>query len=223
MGIMRMETLELPLGEAAHTGGRIALGTHAVVLPGFARPQAAALFGAMTRVAAAAPFRQMLTPGGRAMSVANTNCGQAGWVSDRTGYRYDPLDRETGRSWPPMPDLFRDLAVKAAGIARFKGFMPDACLINRYEPGARLSLHQDRNERDFGQPVVTVSLGLSAIFLWGGLQRSDRPARVPLAHGDVVVWGGPDRLVYHGVKELPDGHHALTGRARYSLTFRRAL
>jgi DNA oxidative demethylase len=164
----------------------------------------------------------MVTPSGHRMSVAMTNCGTAGWVTDRTGYRYDSHDPETGRRWPSMPDVFADLAAQAAARAGFDGFAPDACLINRYETGARLSLHQDKDERDFSAPIVSVSLGLPAVFLFGGLRRADSPRRVPLAHGDVVVWGGPARLLYHGVLPLEAGHHPLTGGHRINLTFRRA-
>src|SRR5439155_13479333 len=157
------------------------------------------------------------------MSVAITNCGRAGWVTDRSGYRYDPIDPFTSRPWPAMPAICRSLAVRAALAAGFDGFAPDACLVNRYEPGARLSLHQDRNERDFGQPIVSVSLGLSAVFLFGGQRRNDRPRRVRLESGDVVVWGGPARLTFHGVEPLEDGDDPLTGRCRINLTFLKAL
>jgi alkylated DNA repair protein (DNA oxidative demethylase) len=156
------------------------------------------------------------------MSVAMTNCGDAGWVTDRTGYRYDRIDPDTGRTWPVMPPVFAALAATAAGAAGYAGFTPDACLINRYEPGARMSLHQDRNERDVSAPIVSVSLGLPAIFLWGGHKRAQRPARVPLIHGDVVVWGGVDRLRFHGVQSVANGTHPLTGAVRYNLTFRKA-
>ena len=157
------------------------------------------------------------------MSVAMTNCGEAGWVTDRSGYRYDAIDPLTGRPWPAMPSAFTDLACAAAATAGFSDFSPDACLVNRYEPGARLSLHQDRNERDFNAPIVSVSLGLPAVFLFGGAQRSARPRRVPLVHGDVVVWGGPARLNFHGVMPLKEGHHPLLGPCRMNLTFRKAL
>src|SRR3954452_18345586 len=140
-----------------------------------------------------------------AMSVAMTNCGEVGWITDRTGYRYDAIDPATGLPWPAMPEIFSDLAAKAAEAADFSGFHPDACLINRYVPGARLSLHQDRNERDFDQPTVSVSLGLPAIFLWGGKTRAGKVRRIPLIHGDVMVWGGPDRLTFHGVEALAEG------------------
>jgi alkylated DNA repair protein (DNA oxidative demethylase) len=194
----------------------------AMLLCGFARPAERALVAALQRVVERAPFRHMLTPVGRRMSVAMTNCGAAGWVSDLTGYRYDVDDPESGRRWPPMPDAFSDLAVQAAARAGFDGFAPDACLVNRYAPGARLSLHQDKDERDFDAPIVSVSLGLPAVFLFGGARRADTPRRVPLAHGDVVVWGGPARLRYHGVLPLEDGHHPLMGACRINLTFRKS-
>jgi alkylated DNA repair protein (DNA oxidative demethylase) len=157
------------------------------------------------------------------MSVAMTNCGDAGWLSDRSGYRYDAIDPETNRRWPAMPGVFARLAARAASAAGFDAFAPDACLINRYEPGARLTLHQDRDERDFTAPIVSASLGVPASFLWGGAARTDRPRRVRLGHGDVVVWGGPARLSFHGVDTLREAHHALTGSARLNLTFRRAV
>ncbi len=200
----------------------VALAPGAVVLVGFARPAEAAILAAIESVGAAAPFRHMLTPGGRRMSVAMTNCGDVGWVTDRTGYRYASLDPQTGRPWPPMPEPFLDLAARAAARAGFPGFVPDGCLVNRYEPSARLTLHQDRDERDFGAPIVSVSLGLPAVFLWGGERRADPQQRVDLAHGDVVVWGGPSRLRFHGVRPLLDGTHPLTGRCRLNLTLRKA-
>ncbi len=201
----------------------LALAEGAMLLGGFALPVEGALLAALGAVATQAPFRHMVTPGGFTMSVAMTNCGAAGWVTDRRGYRYDANDPESDRPWPAMPAAFAELARRAAAAAGFDGFAPDACLLNRYRPGARLTLHQDKNERDFGAPIVSVSLGLPAVFLWGGLSRSDRARRVRLAHGDVVVWGGPARLAYHGVDTLRGGDHALTGAVRYNLTFRRAL
>ena len=198
------------------------LGPGAVVLRGFALEQAAAMLAALGQIAAAAPFRRMPTPGGRFMSVAMTNCGPLGWVSDTAGYRYAASDPASGLAWPDMPDSFRALAVAASAAAGFAGFMPDACLINRYEPGARMSLHQDRDERDLAQPIVSVSLGLPAVFLFGGLKRSDPAQRVPLTHGDVVVWGGPDRLRYHGVLAVKPGQSPQAGECRFNLTFRRA-
>lgn len=194
----------------------------AVLLRGFALNQAEALIQAVKQVIAAAPLRHLVTPGGRAMSVGMTNCGALGWVSDRTGYRYDKADPLTSQPWPTMPDGFADLAIRAAAESGFKGFAPDACLINRYEPGARMSLHQDRDENDLGAPIVSVSLGLPAVFLFGGLLRSDRPSRWRLAHGDVVVWGGAARLAFHGVAPLADGEHPDLGRQRINLTFRHA-
>jgi alkylated DNA repair protein (DNA oxidative demethylase) len=194
----------------------------AVLLRGFARPIENELIAALHEIVAHAPFRHMLTPGGHQMSVAMTNCGNAGWVTDRSGYRYDGIDPASGKSWPGMPRMFRELAVRAAAEAGFGGFSPDACLINRYEPGARMSLHQDKNEHDFAAPIVSVSLGLPAIFLFGGMKRSDKPRRFRLEHGDVAVWGGPTRLAFHGVAPLADGEHALMGRQRINLTFRKA-
>jgi alkylated DNA repair protein (DNA oxidative demethylase) len=165
----------------------------------------------------------MATPGGFRMSVAMTNCGSAGWITDRKGYRYDALDPDSGLPWPALPTAFADLAVRAASAAGFDNFAPDACLLNRYAPGARMSLHQDRNERDWGKPIVSISLGLPAKFLFGGPKRSDRPQRVELHHGDMVVWGGPARLNFHGVAPLADGLHPVLGRERINLTLRQAL
>lgn len=217
------ETLPLPLEFAAETSRNVALDPGAMLLGGFARAQDTALLAQLAEIAEISPFRQMVTPSGWKMSVAMTNCGKAGWVTDRTGYRYDPIDRQTGQPWPTMPDSFAQLATDAAAQAGFPDFVPDACLINRYEPGARLSLHQDKDERDFEQPIVSVSLGLPAIFLWGGQKRTERPRRIALAHGDIVVWGGPARMNYHGVHELAAGEHLLTGAVRYNITFRKAL
>ena len=194
----------------------------AVLLRGFVGADEAELVAALRGIVAAAPFRRMFTPGGHQMSVAMTNCGNAGWVTDRTGYRYDGADPQSGKPWPAMPSSFQALAAQAAAEAGFAGFAPDACLINRYESGARMSLHQDRDEHDFGAPIVSVSLGLPAIFLFGGLQRADKTQRYRLQHGDVVVWGGPARLAFHGVAPLAEGEHALMGRQRINLTFRKA-
>jgi DNA oxidative demethylase len=198
------------------------LGDGAAVLREFALPEQTALLTALQDVAAAAPFRHMITPGGYSMSVAMTNSGPLGWVSDKSGYRYDALDPLTQRPWPPMPESFLRLAADAAAAVGFANFVPDACLINRYEPGAKLSLHQDRDERDFDQPIVSVSLGIPAIFLFGGLKRADKTARVTVTHGDVVVWGGPARLRYHGVLPLKEDQHPLLGRQRINLTLRKA-
>jgi DNA oxidative demethylase len=194
----------------------------AVLLRAFARPIERELIAALRDIAAQAPFRHMVTPGGHQMSVAMTNCGKAGWVTDRSGYRYDAIDPESGKPWPAMPAALWDLAGRAAAEAGFGGFSPDACLINRYEPGARMSLHQDKDERDFENPIVSVSLGLPAIFLFGGPKRADKPQRYRLEHGDIVVWGGPSRLFFHGVAPLADGEHNLLGRQRINLTFRKA-
>lgn len=201
---------------------RLQLGTDAWLLQAFAAPWADELMRAIDDVLQRAPLRHMSTARGWRMSVATSNCGALGWLSDARGYRYDAIDPETGLHWPPLPAVFSTLASRAAAAAGFEAFAPDACLINRYAPGARLSLHQDRNERDFGQPIVSVSLGLPATFLWGGAARSDRPRRLQLVDGDVVVWGGASRLTFHGVDTLADGHHPRTGAARFNLTMRRA-
>jgi DNA oxidative demethylase len=193
------------------------------VLPAFAAAEAAALCAEITTLLLASPWRHMQTPGGQRMSVAMSNCGRTGWVSDRAGYRYQSIDPCSGRPWPAMPARWQELAARAAARAGFARFAPDACLINRYEPGARLSLHQDRNERDLSAPVVSVSLGLPAVFLFGGMRREDPVQRMPLFHGDVVVWGGAQRLAFHGVQPLADGRHPEFGRCRVNLTFRRAL
>ena len=194
----------------------------AFVLRGIALDHEEALMGAIEGVVAAAPWRHMTTPGGHRMSVAMTNCGAFGWVSDRRGYRYDSVDPDSGRSWPPLPSSFLQLALQAAAEAGYQSFVPDACLMNRYEPGSRLTLHQDRNERDFTAPIVSVSLGLPAVFLFGGDERAERTKRVRLFHGDVVVWGGRSRLAFHGVAPLKEGEHNVTGRARINLTLRQA-
>jgi len=193
----------------------------AVLLRGFVGADEAELIAAVRDIVAAAPLRQMFTPGGHQMSVAMTNCGNAGWVTDRSGYRYDADDPETGKPWPAMPPLLRDLADRAADRAGFAAFAPDVCLINRYVPGAKMSLHQDKDELDFGAPIVSVSLGLPAIFMFGGLKRSDKPQRFRLEHGDIAVWGGPSRLFFHGVAPLADGEHPVMGPQRINLTFRK--
>lgn len=193
----------------------------AVLLRGFVKPIESELIEAVRAIVVQSPFRRMTTPGGHLMSVAMTNCGERGWITDHTGYRYDPIDPRTAAPWPAMPPVLRDLARGAAEQGGFQNFAPDACLVNRYEPGTRLSLHQDKDELDFSAPIVSVSLGLPATFLFGGMARSDKPRRYRLAHGDVVVWGGASRLAFHGVAPLADGEHALLGRKRINLTFRR--
>ncbi|HJR10004.1 MAG TPA: DNA oxidative demethylase AlkB [Rhodanobacteraceae bacterium] len=190
------------------------------VLRGFARDVVERLLAEISGIATTSPFRHLVTPGGKTMSVAMTNCGAVGWFSDRRGYRYTSTDPKTGKPWPVMPALFAKLAREAAREAGFDAYAPDVCLINRYEIGARLTLHQDQDERDRHSPIVSVSLGLPAVFLFGGLARTDPQRRVPLVHGDVVVWGGPSRMRYHGVLPVKDGEHPLTGTLRYNLTFR---
>lgn len=198
------------------------IGPQSVVLRGHALPHAAPLLAAVDGVMAQAPLRHLVTPGGFTMSVAMTNCGALGWTSDRRGYRYSAIDPVSGQPWPAMPAVFAQLAGEAAAAAGFEGFAPDACLINQYLPGSRLSLHQDRDERDLDAPIVSVSLGMPVTFLFGGLARADKTARVLLQHGDVVVWGGVDRLRHHGVLPLKDQPHPLLGGRRINLTFRKA-
>ena len=193
----------------------------AVLLRDFAATEAPLLLEEVARISQVAAFRHLITPGGYTMSAAMTNCGRVGWVSDRTGYRYDPLDPNTGHPWPAMPEAFLSLAARAAAEAGFEHYDPDACLINRYVAGAKLSLHQDRDEKDAWAPIVSVSLGLPAVFLWGGKRRSDSVRRMWLENGDTAVWGGPARFVYHGVAPLKDGEHPLTGGTRINLTFRK--
>lgn len=204
------------------SGTETRLGPQAVILRGFALPHIEALWSALQAVVADAPFRHMVTPGGQRMSVSLTNCGCLGWTSDTQGYRYTRIDPDTGSPWPTMPAPFLQLAEDAARHAGFNNFRPDACLINRYLPGSRMSLHQDRNERDFSAPIVSVSLGIPALFLWGGQRRAERAARMPLFHGDVAVWGGEDRLRFHGIAPLKHDFHPLTGSERINFTLRRA-
>jgi alkylated DNA repair protein (DNA oxidative demethylase) len=215
-------TLDLFAGTDDEAPLQLPLAPGAMLLRGFAVPDEAVLFAGLQALLRQAPLRHMVTPGGLRMSVAMTNCGALGWVSDRTGYRYDPIDPTSGRRWPDMPALFLALAARAAARAGFDGFNPDACLVNRYAPDSKLSLHQDRDEHDFTAPIVSVSLGLPATFLFGGLRRTDKALRIPLQHGDVVIWGGPARLRYHGVLPLQPGSHPLAGEHRINLTFRKA-
>jgi len=193
----------------------------ATLMRGVALEQAAVLLEAVEAVIRPSPLRHMITPGGFRMSVAMTNCGAAGWITDRRGYRYGTQDPLSGKPWPPMPAVLARLAARTAARAGFPHFVPDACLINQYEPGSRMSLHQDKDESDYAAPIVSVSLGLPAVFLFGGQRRADKTQRVPLTHGDVVVWGGPARLRFHGVLPLADGAHPLLGRRRINLTFRK--
>jgi DNA oxidative demethylase len=198
------------------------IGPGAMLLRGFALAEEETLLKSLDALVSMAPFRHMITPGGYRMSVAMSNCGPLGWVSDKGGYRYSDIDPQSGRPWPPMPEVFRKLAADSAERAGFSRYEPDACLINRYQQGAKLSLHQDKDERELDQPIVSVSLGLPATFLFGGLRRSARAIRIELRHGDVVVWGGPSRLAYHGVLPLKEGSHPLLGQYRINLTFRKA-
>lgn len=200
----------------------IILDEGAMLLGGFALDQGDELVATIGKIAEAAPFRHLVTPGGKTMSVAMTNCGRLGWVSDRRGYRYEPIDPLSGQHWPSMPEVFAQLAHDAAARAGYADFRPDACLINRYAPGSRLTLHQDRDEGNYDWPIVSVSLGVPATFLWGGKERSDKVRRIALQHGDAVVWGGPSRLHFHGISDMKPGEHPLTGDLRYNLTFRKA-
>jgi alkylated DNA repair protein (DNA oxidative demethylase) len=218
---MQMHTRDL-FDAAAPDAREEQLAPGAWLLRGFALDRITEVLAGIGCVQSSAPFRHWVTRGGFRMSVAMTNCGRLGWVSDPAGYRYEACDPLDGRPWPPMPSAFLDLARAAALAAEFPNFIPDACLLNRYEPGARLTLHQDKDERDFGAPIVSVSLGLSAVFLFGGGARTDPHRRVALHHGDVVVWGGPARLRHHGVLALKDGHHEVLGSQRINLTFRKA-
>jgi alkylated DNA repair protein (DNA oxidative demethylase) len=198
------------------------IGEQSYVLRGFALPWLERLLPALEAVLTAAPFRQMVTPGGFTMSVALSSCGTFGWTTDRSGYRYTRHDPQTGQPWPRMPEVFLQLAQAAAQAAGFSEFAPDSCLINRYIPGAKMSLHQDKDEHSYDAPIVSVSLGLPAMFLFGGFARSDKSQRIPLLHGDIVVWGGVDRLRYHGVLPIKDGHHPRLGEQRINFTFRTA-
>ena len=198
------------------------LAAHTTLLPGFALAELEPLLDALRPVLRAAPFRHMQTPGGLRMAVALSNCGALGWVSDASGYRYSATDPVSGKPWPALPRVLVELASRAAAQAGFNGFVADACLINHYLPGTRLSLHQDRDEQDYAHPIVSISLGLPAVFLFGGLQRSDRTRRIPLNHGDVLVWGGEDRLRFHGVLPIKPGVHPRMGERRINLTLRKA-
>jgi alkylated DNA repair protein (DNA oxidative demethylase) len=224
MESFEMSCASLPLfANLAPTRGREILAPGASVLRGFARNVADELLAEIQQVAAVSPFRHLITPGGKSMSVAMTNCGALGWYSDRRGYRYTTPDPQTGQRWPAMPNRFAQLAHAAARAAGFADYVPDVCLVNRYQPGTRLTLHRDHDERDRRAPIVSVSLGLAATFLWGGLAREDPQRRVPLAHGDVVAWGGPSRMRYHGILPIKDDdEYPLTQRLRYNLTFRLA-
>lgn len=215
-------TLDLLADAGGTQTWREQLGPGAVVLRGFALADAVALLDEIRQIVALAPFRHMVTPGNFRMSVAMSNCGDFGWVTDASGYRYQATDPDSNQAWPPLPEHFLQLAASAAAAAGFADFVPNACLINRYEPGARMALHQDKDERDLSQPIVSISLGLPAVFLFGGLRRAERASRITLSHGDVVVWGGADRLRYHGVLALKEGQHPLLGACRLNLTLRKA-
>ncbi|MDE1194490.1 MAG: DNA oxidative demethylase AlkB [Pseudomonas sp.] len=215
-------TLDLFADDAPQLTATEQIGPQSFVFRGLALPLIDRLLPALEAVLTRAPFRNMITPGGYTMSVALSSCGQFGWTTDRSGYQYTRLDPHTGQPWPPMPDVFMELAQSAAQAAGFADFLPDACLINRYIPGAKLALHQDKDERGYEWPVVSVSLGIAAMFLFGGHARSDATQKVPLFHGDVVVWGGEDRLRYHGVMPIKQAEHPQLGEQRINFTFRKA-
>ncbi len=214
-------SLEL-FGDQARERRNVRIDDGAVLLEAHLQSRDRELMDAVLPVLALAPPRRMATRSGGRLSVAMSNCGALGWVSDQRGYRYDPIDPESGQPWPPMPACLAELAREAAQAAGYEGFAPDVCLVNRYESGNRLGLHQDKDEGEFESPIVSVSLGLGALFLWGGSRRRERAQRIPLMHGDVMVWGGPTRMNFHGVHSISAGHHPLTGPYRYNLTFRRA-
>jgi alkylated DNA repair protein (DNA oxidative demethylase) len=215
-------TLDLFADDTPQPPGPEQIGPQSYVFRGFALPLAERLMLALEAVLSQAPFRNMVTPGGYTMSVALSSCGQYGWTTDRGGYQYTPIDPQTGEPWPDMPAVFLELARSAANAAGFADFVPDACLINRYIPGAKMSLHQDKDENDYQWPVVSVSLGIPAMFLFGGHARSDSTQKVPLFHGDVVVWGAEDRLRYHGVMPIRQADHPRLGEQRINFTFRKA-
>ena len=192
----------------------------AVLFRAAAEGSAEALLREIENVIAVSPLRRVTTPMGKSMSVEMTNCGRAGWISDRSGYRYEALDPLSGKPWSPMSGMFSELATRMALLAGYQHFVPDVCLINRYSVGSKMGLHQDRDEQDFSQPIVSVSLGLPITFKFGGLRRTDATRSVVLHHGDVVVFGGEARLAYHGVGTLRRGSHPLTGAYRFNLTFR---
>ncbi len=215
-------TLDLFTNDTVQPPTKEQIGPQSFVLRGFALPVVERLLPAIEAILIQAPFRNMVTPGGYTMSVALSSCGQFGWITDRKGYQYTRVDPLTGQPWPEMPQVFLELARSAALAAGFRDFVPDACLINRYVPGAKMSLHQDKDERDYEWPVVSVSLGIAAMFLFGGHTRSDATQRIPLFHGDVVVWGGEDRLRYHGILPIKQAEHPKLGEQRINFTFRKA-
>jgi len=200
----------------------IQLAPGAVLLEGFALPDEAEILAAINGVIDAAPLRHMVAPNGYSMSVAMTNCGDAGWVSDRKGYRYERNDPQTGKPWPEIPGVLMKLAQRTASEAGYHNYLPDVCLINSYVPGTKLALHQDNDEVDFFAPIVSVSLGLPTTFLFGGLTRREKPQKIPLRHGDVFVFGGQSRMAFHGIAPLKEGNHPLLGTRRINLTFRKA-
>ena len=201
---------------------RQALGPESWLLRHTLQTTACHLMADIHTLTATHPFQHMVTRGGHTMSVATSSYGSYGWVSDaQKGYRYASSNIETGQPWPPIPAHWLALATALAEKAGFNGFHPDSALINRYAVGARMGLHQDRDEATLAWPIVSLSLGLPARFMFGGKQRQAPVKDFTLLHGDVVVWGGADRLRFHGIRPLKAGHHSLTGPYRYNITFRR--
>lgn len=203
------------------SGGRHEIAEDAYLLPGYATSQAIELCSAIDTVLLQSPLRHYQTRMGL-MSVGMSCCGALGWVADTRGYRYSALDPNNGQPWPGLPDSIRNLAQSAASDCGFDGFEPDACLINEYQLGAKMGLHQDRDERDMRWPIVSISLGMTAQFQFGGATRRAPVHRFDLVHGDVLVWGGRTRLNFHGVAPLDGSPHPLLGARRWNLTLRRA-
>jgi len=216
-----MSSLDLFANDSAeplHT----AIGEQALLFHQFLSQTDEALLSDVRAVLKQSPLRHLHTPSGHKMSVKSSNCGHYGWLTDEHGYRYQSIDPVTKKPWPQMPDSISIQAIEVARLAGFENFKPDSCLINVYMPGAKMGLHQDKDEADFTKPIVSFSFGLSMNFLWGGFKRSDKYQKVILQHADALVWGGKDRLRYHGVQQLKEGVHPITGRCRVNLTIRQA-
>jgi len=189
----------------------------ATLMRGLAQAQDGEFLEAMQGVLSAAPLHHATTPTGLPMGVMVSDCG----TPEAFRRRWDPANPAVRQMWPPMPRALLDFSLRCAVRAGFPLFRPDTCHVNRYQAGTKLGLHQDRHECDMSQPIVSVSFGLECVFLLGGLERTDSPKRILLEHGDVIVWGGPSRMRFHGVQPLKPGHHPLTGPYRYNLTFRK--
>lgn len=217
-------TLDMFEQDGVNAGQSEVYGQDVHILRGLALPYVDDIMRALiNQIKPQSPLRHMTTPGGYSMSVAMTNCGQRGWETSRSGYQYTAIDPLTNQPWPDMPATFMTLAQVAANKAGFVNFRPDSCLINEYQAGSKMSLHQDKDEADLAAPIVSVSLGLSARFLLGGFTRQDKAVRIALHHGDVMVWGRSDRLRFHGILPIKAALHSVTGDCRINLTFRKAL